>query len=49
MSPHRSGWLGWLPVSALEDSVTKWSLEDNEAMEVLKASDRLMFMILKPD
>ena len=38
-APHRSGWLGWLPVSALEDSLTKWSLGDSEAREAVEQEE----------
>ena len=33
----RSGWLGWLPVPALEDSVARWSLGEAEAEEAVEA------------
>merc|ERR1719192_1807667 len=36
-APHRSGWLGWLPVPALEDSVARWSLGEAEAEEAVEA------------
>ena len=35
-APHRSGWLGWLPVSALEDNMSRWSLMETEAEEALE-------------
>merc|ERR1719192_897115 len=36
-APHRSGWLGWLPVPALEDSVARWSPGEAEAEEAVEA------------
>ena len=38
-APHRSGWLGWLPVSALEDNMSRWSLIQTEAVEALETVD----------
>ena len=42
-APARSGWLGFLPVSALEDNLRNINLETEEALEVDEEDDELVF------
>ena len=43
MVPSRSGWLGFLPVSALEDNLRNMNLEAEEAQQVDEEEDDLVF------